>query len=246
MQTRVLFFAQARAVKRGQSGVALVVVLIFMLALAGMAIVSAKSALLGEAVSRNQLDIQVARQAAEAALRDGEKDLLLPSSPVAPAGALCSRGNERPTVTNSAYFARDCIRGQCGVPAPDDLLKVDYASASAGATTVEAWWPVAKGGLWNGVPVSGAGAAGGAQAESSTVAKPAPNATGTCATFSGGVPIGTFTGTARIAAVVQQPEYMLEHFSRGVTQVVRITARGFGYRPGTEVLMQSYFLLPEL
>lgn len=241
MKAPALFAPRSFVPQRSQSGVALVVVLIFMLALAGMAIVSAKSALLGEAVSRNQLDIQVARQAAEAALRDGEKDLLLPASPAAPTGALCARGNERPTVTSSAYFARDCIRGQCGAPAPDELVKVDYAGATAGATTVEAWWPVAKGGLWDGVPVTAAGGTG-----SATVAKPAPNATGTCATFSGGVPIGTFTGTARIAAVVQQPEYMLEHFSRGVTQVVRITARGFGYRPGTEVLMQSYFLLPEL
>jgi len=211
---------------RGQSGVALVGVLIFMLALAGIAIVSARSALLGEAVSRNQLDSQVARQAAEAALRDAEKDLLLAAG-AAPSNASCSRNNERPAIDAAAYFDPKCTRGQCDLRVAPLINKSYSAASPSNQSVAEVWWPTAKGGRWNDVPSS----------------KPP---TGACATFTGGVPLGTFTGSARIAAVSQQPEYLIERFTRGDQSVYRITSRGFGYRTGTQVVMQSYFLLPQL
>lgn len=212
-----------------QAGVALVGVLIFMLALAGIAIVSARSALLGEAVSRNQLDSQVARQAAEAALRDGEKDLLLAAGSTSP-NALCSRSDERPAIDGAAYFDPNCTRGQCDLRV-EPLVNKSYSTASASNQSVaEAWWPTAKGGRWNDVLNS----------------KPSVGSIGTCTTFTGGVPLGTFTGSARIEAVAQQPEYLIERFTRGDQSVYRITSRGFGYRTGTQVVMQSYFLLPQL
>ncbi len=212
--------------RSAQSGVALVVVLIFMLALAGIAIVSAKSALMGEAVARNQLDIQVARQAAEAALRDAEADILQPAG-VAPAGR-CSRGSERPAANFTSRATDDCIRGQCASNV-DTLARADYAQAAASnASQAEAWWSGDKGGRW--------GESG----------KPAPGSTGACAQFTGGVPLGMFTGAAQIAAVSRQPEYLLEAVGVYTPTVFRITARGFGYRIGTEVVMQSYFQLPPI
>lgn len=212
---------------RGQSGVALVGVLIFMLALAGIAIVSARSALLGEAVSRNQLDSQVARQAAEAALRDAEKDLLLAAG-TAPSNASCSRDNERPAIDAAAYFDPNCTRGQCDLRVAPLTSKSYSAASPSNQSVAEVWWPTAKGGRWNDVPSS------------------KPPTAGTCATFTGGVPLGTFTGSARIEAAAQQPEYLIERFTRGDQSVYRITSRGFGYRTGTQVVMQSYFLLPQL
>jgi type IV pilus assembly protein PilX len=214
-------FAAARS---AQSGAALLFVLVFTLAMTGIAIVSARLALQGEAVARNQLDFQVARQAAEAALRDAEIDLLLPTG-AQRTGAACSRGRERPTPNQESLFRNDCPRGQC-YRSPEKILAVDYSTASATKTTVaEPWWPTNKGGRWVN----------------------AATQTPDCVTFTGGVPIGLFTGTPPIRGVALQPEYLLEWVRRGNDSgFFRITARGFGYRAGTEVVMQSYFKVPPL
>ena len=212
-----------------QSGVAMLFVLVFTLALTGIAIVSARLALQGEAVARNQLDLQVARQGAEAALRDAEIDLLLPTGNPR-TGAPCSRGDERPTQAQISKFDKGCIRGQC-VRQEDERLAVDYRTASATNQAVaEPWWPSEKGGSWGDDPDE------------------KPGSGGSCETFTGGVPLGTFTGTPPIRGVALQPEYLIEYVRRGSSEddFFRITARGFGYRAGTEVVMQSYFKVPPL
>ena len=210
-----------------QRGVALVVALVFIVALAGLALLSARAALVGESVSRNQLDLQVARQAAEAALRDAEKDLLLPEGG-APAGAVCSRGTDRPVLNQIARFSTACRRGQCSL-AEGARLTANFATASASAVG-EAWWPVAQGGQWN----------------NAASTKPSAGNATACTTFDGAVPLGTFTGSAAVAGVARQPEYLIEPIRRGESFFFRITARGFGYRTGTEVVLQSYFLVPPL
>jgi len=216
-----------------QGGVAMLFVLVFTLALTGIAIVSARLALQGEAVARNQLDLQVARQGAEAALRDAEIDLLLPTGNPR-TGAPCSRGDERPTQAQISKFDKACIRGQC-VRKEDERLAVDYRTASATNQAVaEPWWPSEKGGSW------------GDDADD----KPSRGAAGACEAFTGGVPLGTFTGTPAIRGVALQPEYLIEYVrlggGGGDDDFFRITARGFGYRAGTEVVMQSYFKVPPL
>ena len=55
-------------------------------------------------------------------------------------------------------------------------------------------WPTSKGGLWNDAPSS----------------KPVLGGVAKCASFTGGVPLGTFTGASAILGVSQQPEYLLE------------------------------------
>lgn len=207
-------------------GVALLVVLIFTLALTGIALLSARLALSGEAMARNQLDMQVARQAAEAALRDAEKDLLLASG-TQQANAACARNTDRPVLSQTVLFDDSCTRGQCGYK--KERLLVSYATASAPDRLGEVWWPSAKGGLWNDAPQT----------------KPSASNNGSCAAFTGAVPLGVFTGASAIRGVVQQPEYLMEFIRRGDGIFFRITARGFGYRPGTEVVVQSYFLVPE-
>jgi type IV pilus assembly protein PilX len=212
-----------------QSGVAMLFVLVFTLALTGIAIVSARLALQGEAVARNQLDLQVARQGAEAALRDAEIDLLLPTGNPR-TGAPCSRGDERPTQAQVGKFNKTCIKGQC-VRDPNERLSVNYRTASATNQAVaEPWWPSEKGGSWGDDPDE------------------KPGSGGSCETFTGGVPLGTFTGTPPIRGVALQPEYLIEYVRRGSSEddFFRITARGFGYRAGTEVVMQSYFKVPPL
>ena len=208
---------------RRQGGIAMLVVLIFTLALTGIAIVSAKLALMGESVARNQLDLQVARQAAEAALRDAEKDLTIANGEVLPTAAKCTRGAERPVMAQTVRFTQTCARGQCLF---DQTLReqTNFDAADAGKQHLaEPWWPHDKGGRW--------GALGKAA---------------DCAALVGGVPLGTFTGAKPMQGVSHQPEYLIEAILRGESTYFRVTARGFGYRATTEVVLQSYFQVPQI
>ena len=212
-------------------GVALLVVLVFTLALTGIALVSARLALGGEGLARNQLDHQVARQAAEAALRDAERDIMLPANYVPSASAVpaCARDAERPVQDKEAVLGTAaCLRGHCLLN-EKEMGKVSFGAATS-TTEGEVWWPVARGGRWN----------------NDLSTKPSPGSNKNCLTFTGAVPLGTFTGAQPIPAVAQQPEYLLERMRRGKQLLFRITARGFGYRQGTEVVLQSYFVVPEL
>jgi type IV pilus assembly protein PilX len=210
--------------RQSQSGVAIVVVLIFMLALTIIAAFSARNSSVGEKVARNQLDQQVARQAAEAALRDAERDLLMTTGLIR-TNALCARGASRPLDGNYSLFLPECKAGQCSFK-PEYYQDADYNTADASSNTGEPWWPVSKGGSWN----------------NDFIHKPSPE-TGAvnCDTFTGGVPLGVFTGAPPIAGVSRQPEYIMEIFRKGNTYVFRITSRGFGYSPSTQVVLQSYF-----
>jgi type IV pilus assembly protein PilX len=212
-----------------QRGVALIVVMMFIVILSGIAAFSAKRAISGEGMARNQLDVEVARQAAESALRDAEFDLLISSSGVLP-GAVCARKTAvtdavRPlkaASTGNPYFDRQCPLGQCRL----DLngLEADYtsqANAQAGINP-QPWWPV--GGLWNNNFDS------------------KPPASSSCA-FNGGVPLGTFSGAPRLRGVIRQPEYLIEYINRlAEPAYFRITARGWGLSNNSEVVMQSYFM----
>lgn len=205
----------------------MLVVLVFTLALTGIAIVSARLALMGESVARNQLDLQVARQAAEAALRDAETDLMLATGGQR-SGAPCVRGDERPVMAQIGRFNAQCTRGQCSYNVGQARLS-NYLTAQESPQFGEAWWPADRGGRW----------------ADSAASNPVQNPAANCANFAGGVPLGTFTGARQVAGVELQPEYMIEAIRRG-EWFFRVTARGFGYRSGTEVVLQSYFTVPSL
>ena len=74
-----------------QNGVALVMVLVFLVILTGASVWGVRQSLLSEGMARNQLDQEVARDAAESALRDAERDVFFPSMTTA-TNASCSRG----------------------------------------------------------------------------------------------------------------------------------------------------------
>ncbi|QJC55839.1 hypothetical protein HC248_01122 [Polaromonas vacuolata] len=206
----------------GQHGAALVVVLLFMLAMTVMALWSANSVSLSERLARQQLDAQVAHEAAEAALRDGEFDLLLTNGAIRP-GAYCARGDARPISESIAQFNANCSQGQCAIN-PARYESSDYKLASASNTELsEPWWPASKGGQWN----------------DNLGSKPARLAEN--CNFSGGVPFGTYTGRPKIIGVSRQSEYLIEYFRLGQNNYFRINARGFGRSPNTEIVLQSYF-----
>lgn len=210
-----------------ETGVSLPVVLMFLLVITILGTLGIRRATTGETLSRNQLDYEVARQAAEAALRDGERDLRIPS--VLQTNALCARDTNRPLVVGAPHFDTNCPRGQCR------FELTHYDTSNYMATPVvnpEPWWPTIndKQGRWDGDP---AGAA-----------SPKPgDATGVNVNcnFDGSVPLGTFTGVARLAGVARQPEYLIEYLGRGDDQLMRITSRGFGADINTEVVMQTYY-----
>eukprot|EP01034_Spumella_vulgaris_P037677 gene37677-46481_t len=233
----------------GQQGVALVVVLLFLVAVTGISVWTARQSMLAESMARNQIDQEAARQAAESALRDAERDIDNAAFGVKLANASCAR-NSSPVDDegiNIAEFTVGCTRGLC---LKDDATYKDanWSMASASNTGVaEPWWPASKGGLWN----------------DNEATKPGrePVTANNCDSFTGGVPLGAFTGVPPIRGVAKQPEYLVEVFLRkhvrmniDETQVTstgesanqwstmyRVTARGFGYSTRTQVVLQTVF-----
>lgn len=211
-------------------GIALPMVLMFLLVITILGTLGIRHATVGETLTRNQLDYEVARQAAEAALRDAERDLMLTVSTRLPT-AICPRNDDRPLsgALRAPNFDTNCPRGQCRY----ELSYYDSSNYTASpVVNPEPWWPTvnSKNGRWEGDPAGPASA------------KPS-DATGidTNCTFDGSVPLGTFTGVARLTGVARQPEYIMEYLSRGDDKIMRVTARGFGADINTEVVMQSYF-----
>lgn len=218
-----------------QSGIALVVVLVFLLALTAISLYGARQAVFGEKIARNVLDAQVARQAAEAALRDAEADLIMAEGRE-PSAAFCTRPGARPMAAKVAALVAtgSCLAGICQLTdASRKSVDFNPAKASVGSSTPvvvgQPWWPGEKGGMWN----------------NSFGDKPASKAD-KCTTFTGGVPLGTYTGVPHIQEVAQQPEYLIEYMGpRNGRPLFRLTARGFGYDVATQAVVQSYFLPPE-
>jgi type IV pilus assembly protein PilX len=242
-----------------QSGVVLVIVLLFMLALSTIAIFGARNVTLGERQARNESEYQVARQAAEAALRDAERELYPdpvslppPSTPACDRAGSLFRSADR--IVSSDEFTATCLAGQCWVPT------ARYSVGWKLATKInpgEPWWPISRGGVWT-------------------------SSGSTCAAYLGPVPLGRYTGVAALRGVSQQPDYLIEYlddpaqdsalvgkgfkcatpYIGGATTakaaadqtdpvtvaseqmacyLFRITARGFGTSANTQVVMQSYF-----
>ncbi len=256
----MVYRASGHPSKTNSGGVVLVIVLIFMLALSTLAVLSARHATLGERQASNELEYQVARQAAASALRDAERDLRLDST-ATPAGAVCTRGGRLRTddaVISDDEFTAACLRGQCKLAAA--VYNVTWSSAST-TNPGEPWWPISKGGVWNDT-----------------------FSASNCSSFTGGVPLGTFTGAPSLAGVIQPPQYLIEYLSPAqetgadlksfdcptsllVTSseglatadttsptpepqvlnmpcyLFRITARGFGPTLNAQVVMQTYFHL---
>jgi type IV pilus assembly protein PilX len=217
--------------KSHQQGVALVMVLLFLVAITGITVWAARQSTLGEGMSRNQQDLEVARQAAESAIRDAERDLkgVTPTSQSTPS---CSRNGAIMPV----QFRQTCPQGLCIRTDEADYAKSNWSTATKGSTAnTEPWWPIGKGGLWG--------------EETTNNPKPIriPATANSNCTFTGGIPLGTYTGAPAIRGVSTQPEYLIEYFHRSIPgrkeiSVYRITARGFGYSTRTQVVLQSIFL----
>ncbi|WPB55069.1 PilX N-terminal domain-containing pilus assembly protein [Xylophilus sp. GOD-11R] len=211
--------------RQQQRGVALVVVLLFLVALTGIAVVAARKALVSEGTGRNQLDMAVAREAAESAMRDAERDLY-GAAAINPAAISCTRPQAMPMPSD---FTPTCSNGLC--VATEKSYAESAWTETPTTTKSEPWWPQNRGGLWNNIFDS----------------KPSRTPVGTSnCNFTGGVPLGTYTGAPPIRGVRIQPEYLVEYFRRRASggqevDAYRITTRGFGYSPRTQIVLQSVY-----
>lgn len=218
-----------------QNGMTLIVVLLFLVLITGISVWGVKQSIFSENIARNQLDHGVAREAAETALRDAERDLMNPSSATV-LHASCNRGAMEVV---EADFTTECSKGLCVMD--ESVYKNLNWSLSTGG---EVWWPTNKGGRWNNTATD----------------KPnrSPVGTSNCG-FNGGVLLGTYTGATALKGVARQPEYVVEYFRRknvrinlAETQVsstgrnanqwspmYRVTARGFGLSGSTQVILQT-------
>jgi type IV pilus assembly protein PilX len=107
-----------------QRGVVLITVLVFLVALTLLALTSMRGSTIGERAARNNVDKLLATQAAEAALRDAQADILWQTAAGvscvgSPSNPLCRTSSERPIIgdpVNRSYNGDgSCTRGQCYV-----------------------------------------------------------------------------------------------------------------------------------
>lgn len=124
MRGPVLARPLATSAQPWQSGVALFMVLVFLVMLTLLALAAMQGAALSERLARNALDHTLAMRAADAALRDAELDLRAVRSGGLPCRAGtsgCRPAGERPIeglgAAGLSYFNRDCAvgpsKGQC-------------------------------------------------------------------------------------------------------------------------------------
>jgi len=112
---------------RQQQGATLVVGLIFLAVLTLIGVTAARVSGLEERMAGNLRDRAVALQAAEMALRDAERDIMLTGAP----------GTARPRALSQMSFASDCGAGG----AANERGLCDRRLAPTGYTTTEINWP---------------------------------------------------------------------------------------------------------
>lgn len=201
-----------------QHGASLIVSLLMLIAVSLLGISATQIALQGEKASRSDRDRQIALQAAEAALLDAEMDIK--SSP----DATLSRSNK---FSETPAYASDFVTG-CG--AGESSTSLGLCNSVEGSTT-PVWLKV--------------------------------DFTDVAASSTKSVPYGKFTGqrmqVEKGLLPYQLPRYIIEVMryksakevaevagghggnSKSFTYFYRVTAMGFGARPTTQVVLQSFY-----
>jgi type IV pilus assembly protein PilX len=112
-----------------ERGISLVIVLLFLVIMAGLGATAIRTATIEEKMSGNERDRQIAFEAAEAALRDGENDVLA-------------------NLTTDSAFDDNCVGGLCNPAstATPQWVAVDWSTALPRAygtqTGIPAGYPV--------------------------------------------------------------------------------------------------------
>lgn len=219
----------------------LVTALVFLIILSVLAVMAMRGAVFDERMSANDRDMSMAREYAELALRDAERDIL----GLRFDGSFCGGGSGcRPAGTRPADAADagnfwvaantaidDVARDDGGVSESDIALQGIFTARSALACGMPVW--------------SGANWADGAN--------PARTCTGAIGVPLPTIPYGTFTGAPFNPPNVARPRYIIEMFKAEELGFFdsnkiffRITAVGFGQSTrgnnrATSVTLQSVY-----
>lgn len=227
-----------------QQGFVLVTALIFLMVLSVLGVMALRGSLFEERFAANDRDVALARENAELALRDAERDILGLRFDGAYCAALCTvkrPAGTRPTTaidagnfwiaSNEAVSEVALVDGEVAAPMARQGI---YDARTATACGKPIW----SGADWNdGVTRTCAGT----------------SSIGAVAVAT--IPLGTFTDAPFSVAGVPRPRYLAELFTAADLQVgggtsnklfFRITAVGFGRTTGasgarTSVTLQSVF-----
>lgn len=225
---------------RHQEGATLFVTVILVLVLSIVALAVYQQATFDERNARAQADKALAIQAAEIALRDAEYDLQCqqfstPTTPgVSSSVVPCDNGSvvvNRVNTTSSpgslANDAQNTCRATC---VPGSRLKIDRLLLGFDANGTN--------GLWAGIPDRpSSGIFGGF-----TNPRPWQNRQNWAPNSNTSVILGRYTGAPIFPVVSQQPRYLIEGFIDSERNLLfRITAKGWGRNPTTEVTLQQTY-----
>ena len=226
-----------------QKGATLFVTVILVLVLSIVALAVYQQASFDERNARAQADRQLAVQAAEIALRDAEYDLQCqqfssnPSTSSTTTVIQCSKGE---TVQNRALSAasaasaealsndqKNSCRSTC---VAGSRLKVDRLLLGFDDKGTNGLWAgltdTPKMGIFNGT----------------TNPKPWVNRANWAPNANTSIILGRYTGAQPIPIVAQQPRYLIEGFTDSEKNLLfRITAKGWGRNPTTEVTLQQTY-----
>lgn len=225
-----------------QQGFVLVTSLIFLLVLSLLAVMSVRGSLFEERMASNDVDMAMAREYAELALRDAERDIL----GLRFDGAYCAAGGcpaQRPAGTRPADAADAGNFWIAANPAVDDVALEDGGTGQdpelQGVYSVTASTACGKS-VWSG-------------ADWNDNANPPRSCAGTINAAVPTIAYGTFTGAVFAGpGGVPPPRYLIELFKADDLGIAnsnklffRITAVGFGRSIGptgrTSVTLQSVF-----
>ena len=204
-----------------QQGAVLVIALLFLTILTILGVTAMTSTTFEERLAGNTRDRGIAFQAAEAALRDARRDLNGIVIPPPNSNPAYTGGPRNPSISGKTGFGdgTDADNGKCG------------GVGSLPAYTLGLCRPLTYNAVQGIAPPF----------NSSVSLTNAPS-----------VAYGTYTGAERLAGVSNQPRYYIEVMclpqyggslgDPNYCSFYRITARGYGNNPNTQVTVQEVFL----
>ncbi|MDO9227269.1 MAG: PilX N-terminal domain-containing pilus assembly protein [Pseudomonadota bacterium] len=211
----------------GQSGAALITSLVFLTVLTILGMSTLGTALLESRMAGNARDRNLAFQAAESALRDAERYIRFSGRVVGPqdVGVVNEGYEETAACSSGNCAAQTCTHGICyKVPNMKDPCSTD-------PTTGNDIWAQGNTNLWNNA----------LQYYRSTTVGKGVGLAGRALGVGGG-----YVAPAQLPLVRRQPEYLIESFPENCNVYAnvyyyRISARAYGVRNGTRVILQEIY-----
>jgi type IV pilus assembly protein PilX len=207
-----------RRVAKRQTGVALIVGLLILLVLIIVGIAASNLATQQERMSRSSRDYNIAFQAAEAALRDAERDINYQTA----VATVSPDPRRSPQIVDSAGFASDCgstaTQGLC-LPAPAGTAPVWETTALDAAPSVPY-------GQFTGASLF-------------------PRSAQNSETYSAGAPLSASGGVGMqpryLIEALRNPACVSGNTDCQPYYIYRITARGYGSDPRTQATLQEVY-----